>query len=89
MKSNAGFEVPIVAVGKLNYPDMDEKALRDGKCDMIMLGRPVLADPDWCRKAYAGDVDQIRPCIGCREDLRQQVRRGRSPAVRRQPAHRP
>ena len=46
VKSNAGFEVPIVAVGKLNYPDMDEKALRDGKCDMIMLGRPVLADPD-------------------------------------------
>ena len=67
VKSNAGFEVPIVAVGKLNYPDMDEKALRDGKCDMIMLGRPVLADPDWCRKAYAGDVDQIRPCIGCQE----------------------
>ena len=67
VKSNAGFEVPIVAVGKLNYPDMDEKALRDGKCDMIMLGRPVLADPDWCKKAYAGDVDQIRPCIGCQE----------------------
>ena len=43
------------------------RRLRDGKCDMIMLGRPVLADPDWCRKAYAGDVDQIRPCIGCQE----------------------
>lgn len=67
IKSNAGYDVPIVAVGKLNYPDMDEQALRDGRCDMIMLGRPVLADPEWCKKAYAGDVDKIRPCIGCQE----------------------
>ena len=67
VKSNAGVPVPIVAVGKLGYPDIAEKALRDGKCDMVMLGRPVLADPDWCNKAYAGEVEKIRPCIGCQE----------------------
>jgi len=67
IKSNAGVDVPIVAVGKLGYPDLAEKALRDGRCDMVMLGRPVLADPDWCNKAYAGKVDEIRPCIGCQE----------------------
>ena len=67
IKSNVGVEVPIVAVGKLGYPDIAEKALRDGKADMIMLGRPVLADPDWCNKAYAGKVEEIRPCIGCQE----------------------
>lgn len=65
--SNAGMEVPIVAVGKLGYPDLAEKALREDKCDMVMLGRPLLADPDWCNKAYAGKVDEIRPCIGCQE----------------------
>ena len=65
VKSNVGVEVPIVAVGKLGYPDLAEQALRDGKCDMIMLGRPVLADADWCNKAYAGKVEDIRPCIGC------------------------
>ncbi len=65
--SNAGVEVPVVAVGKLGYPDLAEQALRDGKCDMIMLGRPLLADPEWVNKAYAGDVDKIRPCIGCQE----------------------
>lgn len=67
IKSNAGVEVPIVAVGKLGYPDLAEKALRDGKCDMVMLGRPVLADPEWCNKTYAGKVEDIRPCIGCQE----------------------
>ena len=67
VKSNVGVAVPVVAVGKLGYPDLAEKALRDGKCDMVMLGRPVLADPDWCNKAYAGKVGDIRPCIGCQE----------------------
>lgn len=65
--SNAGVEVPIVAVGKLGYPDVAEKALREGKCDMIMLGRPLLCDPDWPLKAFSGEVEKIRPCIGCQE----------------------
>ena len=67
VKSNYGLEVPVVAVGKLGYPDFAEQALRDEKCDMIMLGRPLLADADWCNKAYAGKVRDIRPCIGCQE----------------------
>lgn len=65
--SNAGVPVPVVAVGKLGYPDLAEKALRDGKCDMIMLGRPLLADPQWPNKARTGRVDEICPCIGCQE----------------------
>ena len=65
--SNAGVAVPVVAVGKLGYPDLAEQALRDGDCDMVMLGRPLLADPDWCNKAYAGKVADIIPCIGCQE----------------------
>lgn len=65
--SNAGVPVPVVAVGKLGYPDVSEKAIRDGYCDMVMLGRPLLADADWCNKAYSGDVDKICPCIGCQE----------------------
>jgi 2-enoate reductase len=67
IKSNAGLEVPVVAVGKLGYPDLAEKALRDNKCDMVMLARPLLADPDWPNKAYAGKTQSIIPCIGCQE----------------------
>ncbi len=67
IRSNAGVEVPIVGVGKLGYPDLAEQALRDEKCDMIMLARPLLADPEWPNKAYAGKVSDIIPCIGCQE----------------------
>lgn len=65
--SNQGIPVPVVAVGKLGYPDLAEKALRDKKCDMIMLGRPLLADPEWPNKARTGRVKEILPCIGCQE----------------------
>ena len=65
--SNAGVPVPVVAVGKLGYPDLAEQALREEKCDMVMLARPLLADPDWPNKAYAGECEKIRPCIGCHE----------------------
>ena len=67
IKSNQGIPVPVVAVGKLGYPDLAEQALRDELCDMIMLGRPLLADAEWCNKAYKGEVKEIRPCIGCQE----------------------
>lgn len=65
VRSNAGLPVPVVAVGKLGYPDVAERALREGSCDMVMLGRPLLADPEWPNKAFAGRVADIRPCIGC------------------------
>ena len=67
IRSNAGVEVPVVAVGKLGYPDVCEQAMRGGDCDMVMLGRPLLADPEWCNKAYEGRVEDICPCIGCQE----------------------
>jgi 2-enoate reductase len=67
VKANTGLDVPIVAVGKLGYPDLAERALREGQCDMVMLARPLLADPDWPRKVYAGRVAEIRPCIGDQE----------------------
>lgn len=65
--SNLGIPVPVVAVGKLGYPDLAEQALRDNKCDMIMLGRPLLADPEWPNKVRTGRIDEICPCIGCQE----------------------
>ncbi|MFA7674131.1 MAG: FAD-dependent oxidoreductase [Clostridia bacterium] len=65
--SNAGVKVPVVAVGKLGYPDIAEEVLLRGKADMIMLGRPLLADPQWPNKVREGRVDEIIPCIGCQE----------------------
>ncbi len=74
--SNAGVPIPIVAVGKLGYPDLAEQALRDGACDMVMLSRPLLADPEWPNKARTGRLMDITPCIGDQEGCLNEIVEG-------------
>jgi len=59
--------VPVIAVGKLDIPDLAEKVLQEGKADMIALGRALLADPYWPKKVKKEQIEDIRPCIGCHE----------------------
>ena len=58
-------DVPVIAVGRLDDPALAEKMLADGEADLIAVGRALIADPDWPRKALAGKLDEIRPCISC------------------------
>jgi len=76
IRSNAGFDVPVVAVGKLGFPDIAERALQKGECDMVMLGRPLLADPEWPNKVYAGRNKEIIPCIGDQEACMNEIIEG-------------
>lgn len=57
--------IPVIVAGKLDIPDMAEKALEDNQADMIGIGRGLLADAYWPKKAMAGEDDDIRPCICC------------------------
>lgn len=59
--------IPVITVGKIRMPDRAESILRDGHADFIALGRPLLADPDWPRKAEHGDDDAINICIACNQ----------------------
>lgn len=62
--------IPVVAVGVIRHPDFAERIIKEGKADFIALGRTLLADPDWPKKARSGDNRGIRPCIGCNECVR-------------------
>lgn len=59
--------IPIIAVGKLGIPELVEKVLEEGKADMVAMGRALLSDPYWPKKAQEGRVEDIRPCIGCHD----------------------
>jgi len=59
--------IPVLAVGKLGNPELAESILQEGKADFIMMGRPLLADPEWPHKVREGRLDDIRPCLGCME----------------------
>ena len=60
-------DIPVFCAGRMDNPDMALEAIENGECDVIDLGRPLLADPDYCNKLRCGKITQIRPCISCRE----------------------
>lgn len=60
-------EVPILCAGRMDNPDMASEAVENGTCDIISLGRPLLADPDYVNKLRSGKKGLIRPCISCQE----------------------
>ena len=60
-------DVPVLCAGRMDDPDMAEGAVNDGVCDIISLGRQLLADPDYVNKLRRGERKCIRPCISCQE----------------------
>jgi len=60
-------KIPVMAVGRLDDPDLAEQILRDGKGDFIGIGRGLIADPDWPRKVANGRIKEIRKCIACND----------------------
>ena len=60
-------DIPVFCAGRMDNPDIALEAIENGECDVIDLGRPLLADPDYCNKLRCGKITQIRPCISCHE----------------------
>ena len=64
--------IPVIAVGRIT-PEDGERLLREGKADLIAIGKAMLADPEWVNKVASGKMDDINPCIicnECRDDIR-------------------
>jgi 2,4-dienoyl-CoA reductase (NADPH2) len=59
--------VPVVAANQIVTPDQAESVLQSGAADIVGLGRGLLADPAWPRRALEGRDADIRPCIGCND----------------------
>lgn len=66
-------DIPVFCAGRMDNPDMALEAIENGECDVIDLGRPLLADPDYCNKLRCGKITQIRPCISCHEGCMRRV----------------
>jgi len=59
--------VPVIASGSITLPAYAEDIIASGQADMVGLGRPLFADPDWTIKAEQDRPEDIRPCIRCNE----------------------
>ncbi|MGD2272818.1 MAG: FAD-dependent oxidoreductase [Desulfobacterales bacterium] len=57
--------VPVISGHRINDPDTAREMIKDGLCDMVAMGRPLIADPHLPQKAEAGRAQEIRHCIAC------------------------
>lgn len=60
--------IPVVAIGKINGPELAESALSQGKADFVGMARALVADPELPQKAVSGLIADIRHCNYCLQD---------------------
>ncbi|KJS21754.1 MAG: 2-enoate reductase [Clostridiaceae bacterium BRH_c20a] len=57
--------IPVIAVGRLEKPEIAEQVIAEEKADMVAIARGLLAEPYWVQKVERNQVERIRPCLGC------------------------
>ncbi|XQJ30035.1 2,4-dienoyl-coa reductase fadh1, putative [Leishmania guyanensis] len=62
-----GIETPLIAVNRMNHPDILEQVLEDGDADLVAMARPFLSDPYFVEKTMSGAADRINICIACNQ----------------------
>ncbi|MCG8618167.1 MAG: NAD(P)/FAD-dependent oxidoreductase, partial [Desulfobacterales bacterium] len=77
MNVRRAVSIPVMASNRITTPDQAEKILRDGQADMVNLGRVLIADPYWPRKAREGRPGEIRPCVACSQGCTDELFNGR------------
>lgn len=61
----ARYHQPCAVMGNIRLPEDAEGILSRGEADLIVIGRGLLADPQWVEKAQQGKSAEIRPCLSC------------------------
>jgi 2,4-dienoyl-CoA reductase (NADPH2) len=70
--------IPLCTTNRINTPEVAEQVLADGCADMVSMARPLLADPDFVRKAAQGRADEINTCIACNQACLDHVFQGKT-----------
>ena len=59
--------IPVAMANRMGDPVEAENALALGRCDVIAMGRSLIADPDIGNHIMAGTPERIRPCTSCNQ----------------------
>lgn len=65
----------VIAEGRINRPEIAERALGDGACDLVGMTRALIADALLPARARHGETDRIRTCIGYNLCLARRLRK--------------
>ncbi len=66
-KVKEAVNIPVSASNRINMPSVAEDIIARGDADMVSMARPMLADPDWVKKAAADREQEINTCIACNQ----------------------
>lgn len=69
-------DVPVMVVGRIHTPEHAEDVIGSGRVDLVAMGRPFLADPEWPNKAKEGRAMDIRRCISCQNCIDSMITEG-------------
>ncbi len=67
MKVKQAVHVPVMASNRINNPKVAEKVINDGWADMVIMGRALIADPNFPLKSQKGELEEINYCIACNQ----------------------
>lgn len=70
--------IPVMASNRISTPEEAEKIISDGSADMVNLGRVLISDPEWPKKAKENRADEIRPCVACSQGCTDQIFTGQA-----------
>lgn len=58
-------DIPVIAVGRINSPELAAEIISQNKADLVALGRQLITDPQWAKKAQERMFDAIVNCDSC------------------------
>lgn len=74
----SGAKMAVTSVAGWLYPEDMEKAISEGKTDLVAMGRGWVSNPDYGEKVFGGKRDDLVPCIRCNKCYNSQFLRQRS-----------
>lgn len=70
-------DVPVIVTGRVVDPVQADKIIAEGQADLCIMNRALIADPHMPHKAQAGQLDDIRQCMGYNEGCIDRIYTGR------------
>lgn len=66
-KLKSEVNIPLCTTNRINTPELGDKIIADAQADLVSMARPMLADPDFVKKASENRADEINTCIACNQ----------------------
>ncbi len=66
-RTRAETGMAVAMANRMSEPRLAERAVALGSCDMVAMGRALVAEPDYPKLILAGTPEKIRPCVSCNQ----------------------